>query len=144
MITEILECDKNDLSELSVLWERMILEVMPDATPNRAWWVRYVESFMSHGDYKCFKAVVDGLTVGFIDGSLFCDPSIGEIVAIGMSFYVLPMCRGTVGMRLYLRLVKEGIARGAKHIDLFCYEKSTALWYKNKMNPIRYVMRKAL
>ena len=141
---EIIECKPDDLPELSLLWEKMISEVMLDAKPNKEWWANYIRSFMAHGDYKCFKAVDNGVAIAFIDGSLFADPSIGEIIAIGLNFYVLPEYRGIIGARLYLKLVREGKARGAKHIDLICYKKTVSLWDKFKMDSVRYVMRKAL
>ena len=141
---EIVECTAYDLPILSLLWEEMIFEVMPDATPNKDWWIKYIQAFFVHNDYKCYKAMVDGDTVGFIDGTLFADPSIGKITAIGLNFYVLPEYRGNIGARLYLRLAREGKKRGAEFIDLMCYKNSLELWNKFNMNSIRYVVRKAL
>lgn len=141
---EIVECNEHDLIELSVLWEMMIMEVMPDATPKPDWWIKYIQAFMAHNDYKCFKAVINGVAVGFVDGSLFADPSIGKITAIGLNFYVLPEYRGNIGTRLYLRLVREGKKRGAEFIDLMCYKNSLELWNKFNMDSVRYVVRKAL
>ena len=144
MNIEIVEANVADLPELSVLWEAMIKEVMPDARPNHAWWMRYVAEYFKHSDYKCFKAKDCGVTVGFIDGMLFADPSIGEVTAHGLNFYVLPVYRGIVGARLYLKLVKEGKARGAKYIDLICYKNTTPLWEEFGMNAVRRIMRKEI
>lgn len=144
MKTEITECSIADLPELSDLWHSMIMEVSPEATPNKDWWMDYIKSFMVRNDYKCYKAIIGGVIVGFIDGSLFSDPSIGKVVAIGLNFYVMPEYRGTVGTRLYLRLIREGKVRGASLVDLICYKKSLPLWDKYGMQSVRYVMRKQL
>lgn len=141
---EIAECNVYDLGELSNLWELMIKEVMPESTPKKDWWINYIKSFMVHSDYKCYKAVNNGIVVGFIDGTLFADPSLGKITAIGLNFYVRPEYRGIVGTRLFLRLVREGKKRGAEFVDLICYKNSLELWNKFNMDSIRYVVRKAL
>ena len=144
MKIKIIECSMVDLPELSNLWHSMIMEVLPDAAPNKTWWIDYIKAFMVRDDYKCYKAVVNDIVVGFIDGSLFADPSVGKVVAVGLNFYVLPEYRGNVGTRLYLRLVRDGKARGASFVDLICYNKSLSLWDKHGMQSVRHIMRKGL
>lgn len=145
MKINILEANKDDLPELSLLWEKMIHEVLPYTIPKRDWWIKYINAFMLHNDYKCYKAVIDDVIVGFADGSLFADPSVGKIVAMGLNFYVLPEYRkGIIGTRLYLKLAHEGKKRGAEIIQLICYGNSLTQWKRHGMTTISSNVRKEL
>ena len=141
---EIVECNENDLPELSILWEMMVKEIFPDASPKIDWWIDYTKSFMLHGDYKCFKAVINNIIIGFIDGMLIKDPSLGKIVAAGMSYFVIKKYRGMVGARLYLKLVKEGKKRGAEMVQLICYQNNISQWQTHNMHPHSITMAREI
>jgi hypothetical protein len=143
-MTEIQECSVKDLPELSHLWEKMILEVMENATPSRELWIKHIEAYMKHEDFKAYKAIVDGETVGYVSGMLFLDPATARIVALGLEFYVLPEYRGEIGKSLYLKLVKEGKRRGAVEVRLICYENTLEKWKNSNMNVRSYIIGKVL
>lgn len=143
-MTEIFECTKKDLPSLSVLWEKMIYEVMPISNPNKELWIKHIEAYMEHHDFKAYKAIVNNEPIGYIAGMLFADPAMSRIVAIGLEFYVLPEYRGAIGARLYLKLAKLGKARGAKEMRLICYKKSLSQWEQNNLDVMSYFVRKEL
>lgn len=136
---------KNDIVEVSYLWEDFIKESMPNETPNRELWVKQTTDMMNNPDYYLYIAKDKGKVVGFQAGSLWHDASIDKLCVMGNSFYVKPEYRNTL---IAPKLHRNGIKDAKKHhAQLFRREVDESFlpfWEKKGYRKIRSVIESEL
>lgn len=133
-----------DILKLSRLWFSMVKEMRPEWEPNPALWREHCFRFMQTGTYSIFISENGGGRIhGFIDYFLWPEPSTNKLHAVGQHFYMLPEFRkGKAAWELYRAATGDAISRGAKVLELFCFENELPKWERKGYQKTRFLVRR--
>lgn len=136
---------KDDVDEVSYLWEDFIRESMPSENPNRELWAQQVIRMMDDPDYYMFIARAQGAVVGFQCGSLWRDAAVDKLCVIGQSFYVKPEYRNTaIAPKLHRYGLKQAKAHKAVIFRREVDDTYLPFWEKKGYKKIRSTVEAAL
>lgn len=136
---------RNDVVEVSYLWESFIKESMPNEKPNRELWVRQITSMMNNPDYYLYIAKDKGRIVGFQAGSLWHDASKDKLCVIGNSFYVKPEYRNTlIAPKLHRHGIKDAKQHHAQLFRRDVDDTFLPFWEKKGYKKIRTIVESEL
>jgi len=143
----IREATKDDVENISILWEMMVNEMRPELTPNKNWWASMCKSFLAQETtgYKIVVAQKEDEIIGFVDGFIFPEPSTGKIHGVGQHFFILPEYRkGSAAAGLYKTIVSIAIKKGAEVLEFFCFPEGMKFWGKRGYKLTRCMMRREI
>lgn len=136
---------KEDLPEISKLWEDMVLEARPEFKPDLNKWVVLGNALFDTGLYHVVVFEEDNKIVGFIDGMMFDEPSTGEKHGVAQHFYVIPEYRKTlVSVELYEEIMYLAVKNGSEALELFCFPEMEEYWKGKGFNKERILMRRKI
>lgn len=114
-MTSIRPATIEDIPTLGDLWAQLVLEEIPDASPNIKRWCDMQRALMANPDYHVWVSEVDGEVSGFTNGLILDDIQTRERYMDGGHLFVSKQYRdGFSGMKLHrlcYRICKENSAR---------------------------------
>lgn len=126
-----------EIGEVALLWEALIHETMPQACPNKEWWIESERVLIQHPDYIMYYAEDGGQIIGFGDLMFIRDPAIGEVVAMNRHMYIKPEYRnGTVGGLIHRKGVQEARRRRVGIHRYMVREKQKWIWESSNCRPL--------
>lgn len=139
----IREAKVEDLKTMVILWRMMVKEIRPDSEMNSEWWLKFQKELMGTEVHRAYVAIECGEMVGYIIGMIYPDALTGKMVAFGQDFYVMPEFRNNkVVGNMYGKLVRLGKEKGAKAIEMLCFENQLEMWENKGYNVYTYHVRR--
>ncbi|MBW2649054.1 MAG: GNAT family N-acetyltransferase [Deltaproteobacteria bacterium] len=141
----IREAMTEDLKTMALLWRMMVKEVRPGSEMNTEWWLNFQKELMGTEVYRAYVAIECGEMVGYAVGMIYPDALTGKVVAFGQDIYIMPECRNdkVVG-NMYGKLVRLGKEKGAKAIEMLCFESQLEMWKNKGYNVHTYHVRREI
>lgn len=133
---------KEDVGNISLLWEKMVLSMRPGWQPSREVWEGMCIAMMDSGFYSVLVVEKDKNIVGFADGMMFPEPSTGKMHGVGQHFFILPEYRGMLGGELYREIISLALEKGAEVLEFFCFPEELPFWNRHGYQPARIMVRR--
>ena len=141
----IREAKIEDLKTMVILWRMMVKEIRPDSEMNSEWWLKFQKELMGTEVHRAYVAIECGEMVGYIIGMIYPDALTGKMVAFGQDFYIMPEFRkNKVVGNMYGKLVRLGKEKGAKAIEMLCFENQLEMWKNKGYNVHTYHVRREI
>lgn len=145
MAVEIRLAQPYEFPAIADLWIEMCKEELPESTPDKELWVSFQTKLSLTGAHSMAVAMIDGRYIGFADGLVYVEPSLGCKVAQGQYIYVSPEYRfSSIAPRLYALIQKVGKSQGAKKLYITCLLNNKKMWERKGFKVERYVISKNL
>ncbi|MEK6760095.1 MAG: GNAT family N-acetyltransferase [Deltaproteobacteria bacterium] len=141
-MVEIREATIDEVEAVADLWLAMCAELKPEATPDKGAWIKLVGDLFRTGTYHIVVAEDEGRLVGFVDGLIYLEPSVGQKIGMSQFIYVHPDHRfSDTAPRLYQLIVQLVNGYGVTSVYTTCEQKTKALWERKGFVVERYIMR---
>lgn len=132
---------ERDLSEVSALWLSMVHEISPEFSPNLDWWFQETKEIIQSPEYIMMIGQEGDEIVGFSDGFMQLQPSMGKKVFYSRHTYIKPEYRHTQLMKYLYEGVRDfGLLNGSDTLLFCCNEVTFPLWSGHGYTQIERVM----